>query len=65
MRILTQHELVRATRSELNALLHSIAQQAAQCPEGSPAWLNAQTNLRNIRRALSGVNFGPPAGPRL
>ncbi len=58
MRVLTQSELNRATRTELSALLHLISAELLGLAEGSTERRNAQCNLANIRRALSSLNPG-------
>ena len=59
MRVLTQGELQRATRTELLVLLRQIAVQLPQLPEGSNELRAAHVNLQNIRRALAGPDFRP------
>jgi hypothetical protein len=63
MRVLTQYELSRMTRTELNATLRSIAEQLPRLPAGSAELRTAHTNLQNIRRALTPPQ--PGIGPRL
>jgi hypothetical protein len=53
MRVLTQGELSRMTRTELMALLRRIAAELPAMREGSNELRNAHANLMNIRRALS------------
>ena len=53
MRVLTQTELSRCTRSELCALLRRIAAMLPELPENSANLANAHVNLHNIRRALA------------
>lgn len=60
MRLLTQGELMRATRTELSALLRRIASELPNLPEGSPELRTAHANLQNIRRALARPDFRPP-----
>jgi hypothetical protein len=60
MRVLTQGELMRATRTELSALLRRIASELPNLPEGSPELRAANANLQNIRRALARPDFRPP-----
>jgi ferredoxin-fold anticodon binding domain-containing protein len=59
MRVLSQTELSRLSRTELMALLRRISAELAYLPDGSIALRNAQTNLLNIRRALARPNPGP------
>lgn len=59
MRVLSLAELSRCTRSELSVLLHRIASELPNLPEGSPALRNAHANLLNIRRALARLDFRP------
>ncbi|MDE5461541.1 MULTISPECIES: hypothetical protein [unclassified Bradyrhizobium] len=60
MRVLTQGELMRATRTELSALLRRIAGELPNLPEGSAELRAARANLQNIRRALARPDFRPP-----
>lgn len=60
MRLLTQGELMRATRTELSALLRRIASELPNLLEGSPELRTAHANLQNIRRALARPDFRPP-----
>jgi hypothetical protein len=53
MRVMSQAELARCTRDELNALLRQIAAELPHLAEGSSALRNAHINLQNIRRALA------------
>lgn len=59
MRVLTQTELSRMTRTELMVLLQRISAQLTDLAENSPELREAQFNLTNIRRALA-----RPPGPR-
>ena len=59
MRVLTQGELMRATRTEPSALLRRIAGELPNLPEGSPELRTAHANLQNIRRALARPDFRP------
>jgi transketolase len=59
MRVLTQGELMRATRTELNVLLRRIASELPNLPEGSAELRAAHSNLQNIRRALARPDFRP------
>ena len=60
MRVVTQTELSRMTRTELMALLQRICAELPDLAEGSPELRAAHFNLTNIRRALV-----RPAGPGL
>jgi hypothetical protein len=60
MRVLTQGELMRATRAELMALLRRISSELPNLPDGSTELAYAHMNLRNIRAALA----RPAPGPR-
>ncbi len=62
MRVLTQNELSRMTRTELNVTLRRIASEIAFLPDGSAELRDAQTNLMNIRVALAKPH--PGFGPR-
>lgn len=60
MRVLTQGEIARMTRPELNTMLHRIASRLPDLQEGSPELRAAHINLQNIRRALAPKpGFGP------
>jgi hypothetical protein len=59
MRVLSQGELSRFTRTELHALLRRIAGELPGLKEGSQELRNAHTNLQNIRRALARPDFRP------
>jgi len=59
MRIISQSELLRATRLELYALLRRIAAELPALPEGSQELRIAHLNLHNIRMALARPGFGP------
>lgn len=61
MRVLSQSELARCTRSDLSTLLHRIASELPTLPEGSQEHRIAHANLQNIRRALAQPR---PPGPR-
>lgn len=63
MRVLTQYKLSRMTRTELNAMLRSIAEQLPRLPAESAELRTAHTNLQNIRWALTLPQ--PGFGPRL
>jgi hypothetical protein len=51
MRVMSQSELLRLTRTELMVLLRKIACELSGLPEGSIELRNAHANLLNIRRA--------------
>ena len=53
MRVLTQTELSRMTRTELMALLQRISAQLPDLAEGSPELRAAHFNLTNIRKRLA------------
>jgi hypothetical protein len=53
MRVMSQTELARCTRGELNALLRTIASELPRLAEGSSELRNAHLNLQNIRRVLA------------
>jgi len=59
MRVISQSELLRLTRTELMALLRKIACELPNFAEGSVELRNAHANLLNIRRALARPGFGP------
>jgi hypothetical protein len=59
MRVLTQGELMRATRTELAVMLRRIAGELPLLPEDSAELRTAHTNLQNIRRALARPDFRP------
>lgn len=61
MRVLSQNELNRLSRSELMALMRRIACDLPGLAEGSVELRNAHANLHNIRCALarSGPGFRP------
>lgn len=59
MRILSQGEIARCTRTELAALLRRIAAELPNLPEGSPELRAAHANLVNIRFALGRPRPGP------
>jgi hypothetical protein len=58
MRVLSDGELMRATRIELEALLRVISCELPVLPEGSNELRNAHVNLQKIRRALARLNPG-------
>jgi transketolase len=57
MRVLTQTELSRMTRTELMALLRRLSAALPDLREGSAELRDTHANLQNIRRAL----VKPPA----
>jgi hypothetical protein len=59
MRILSQAEIARCTKSELHALLRVIASELPHLPEISPKLRAVHFNLRNIRIALARPDFRP------
>jgi hypothetical protein len=59
MRVLSQAEIARCTKSELHALMHVIAGELPYLPENSPELRAAHFNLRNIRIALARPEFRP------
>lgn len=58
MRVISQSELLRATRSELHAMLRVIAAELPALPEGSHELRIANLNLHNIRLALARPTLG-------
>jgi hypothetical protein len=59
MRVISQSELLRATRPELHAMLTRIAAELPALPEGSHELRIAHHNLHNIRQALARPQWGP------
>lgn len=59
MRVLSQAEIARCTKTELHALLRVIASELPCLPEHSPELRAAHFNLRNIRIALARPEFRP------
>jgi len=59
MRVLSQSELLRLSRTELSVLLRKIAGELPGLAEGSIELRNAHANLQNIRRALTQPRPGP------
>jgi hypothetical protein len=57
--VLTITELLRMTRKELCQLAAHITGALPHCPEGSPEFTDALTNLRNIRWALARRDVPP------
>jgi hypothetical protein len=53
MRVLTQGELSRMTRTELMALLRRISTDLPDLREGSNELRDAHAKLQNIRKALA------------
>ncbi|MCI0600139.1 MAG: hypothetical protein L0Y60_11595 [Beijerinckiaceae bacterium] len=58
MRVMSQTELARCTRGELNSLLRAIASELPHLAENSAELRAARANLQNIRRALAGPQPG-------
>lgn len=59
MRVISQSELLRATRTELHAMLARIAADLPALPEGSHELRIAHHNLHNIRQALARPQLWP------
>jgi hypothetical protein len=59
MRVLSQAELARCTKSELHTLLRVIASELPHLAENSQELRVAHFNLQNIRRALARPDFRP------
>ena len=59
MRVISQKELLAATKHELNAMLRRIAADLPSLPEGSHELRIAHYNLHNIRVALARPDFRP------
>lgn len=59
MRVMSQAELVRCTKSELQILLQVIAAELPRLSENSPELRAAHFNLHNIRIALARPEFRP------
>ena len=53
MRVISQTELMRLSRTELMVLQRQIAGDLASLPANSTELRNAHVNLQNIRRALA------------
>ncbi|MGY4433937.1 hypothetical protein ACVWWO_006414 [Bradyrhizobium sp. F1.13.1] len=64
MRVLTEGELMRATRTELWGQLRRIAGELPNLPEGSAEVRAAHANLQNIRRPLARPDFRRRSRPR-
>ena len=60
MRVLTQTELSRMTRTELMALLRRLSTTLPDLREGTAELRDAHANLQNIRRALVKPCLPPP-----
>jgi hypothetical protein len=59
MRVLSQTELNRLSRTELMVLLRRIAGELLGLPAGSAELQIAHANLQNIRKALARLAPGP------
>jgi hypothetical protein len=59
MRVLSNFELQRLSRSELMVIQRQILSELTSLPEGSPELRAAHFNLHNIRRALVRPDFRP------
>jgi hypothetical protein len=59
MRVISQSELLRATKFELQVMLREIAASLPALPEGSHELRIAHYNLHNIRIALARPDFRP------
>jgi hypothetical protein len=59
MRVISQNELARLSRTELHALLRRIAAELPDYPEGSHELRVAHLNLHSIRQALAGPEYRP------
>jgi len=59
MRVLSQAELARFTKGELNTLLRVIASELPHLAENSQELRVAHFNLQNIRMALARPDFRP------
>lgn len=59
MRLISQSELLRASRLELNTMLRRIAAELPCLPEGSHELRIAHYNLYNIRLILARPEFRP------
>ena len=59
MRVLSQSELSRLSKTELSVVLRKIAGELPSLMEGSVELRNAHFNLVNIRRALARPYFRP------
>jgi hypothetical protein len=59
MRVFSLNELMFLTRAQLFDLHAQIVALLAELPEGSPDYLSALLNLRNIRRVLAQPRWAP------
>ena len=59
MRLISQSELLRASKVELHALLRRIAAELPALPEDSHDLRIAHLNLHNLRVALARPEFRP------
>ncbi len=59
MRVISQSELLRASRTELSVMLNRIASELPYLPEGSHELRIAHYNIYNIRLALARPEFRP------
>jgi hypothetical protein len=59
MRVMSQTELIRLTRTELMVLQRQFAGELPRLPGGSHELRIAHANLQNIRRALTRPDFRP------
>jgi hypothetical protein len=59
MRVISQSELLRASRLELQEMLRRIAAELPALQEGSHELRIAHYNLYNIRLILARPQFGP------
>jgi hypothetical protein len=59
MRVMSQLELARCTKSELYALLNAIIGELPRLAEGSWELRAAQANLQLIRRLIARLEFRP------
>jgi hypothetical protein len=59
MRVMSQTELARCTRGELNTLLRAIASELPRLAENSAELRAAHANLQSIRRLLARPDFQP------
>jgi hypothetical protein len=57
MRVISQYELQRLSRTELMVILQKIAAALPDMAEGSIELRDAHANLQNIRRALARPDF--------
>lgn len=59
MRVISQSDLLRASRPELYAMLREIASAIPYLPEGSHELRIAHNNLYNIRMILARLDLKP------